>query len=151
MKGESWKIYWNEYAKETYLYGSEVTFRAKDDIAFQNELMPPGTVIKRWFSKVNYQMMRVEPSLPMIDGEGSYHISLDVTPPGGLLLKLLFYDRYDAEVGTQVVRDGDAPFRCPLTTFSYEVQLIGAGAAQFRFHSMTITEIVDGDAADGGQ
>ena len=145
MTGESWKIYWNEYAKDTYLYGSELAFHAKDDIEFKNELMPPGTVIKRWFSKVNYQMMRIEPALPMIDGEGQYHISLDVSvePANGLLLKLIFYDRYDVEAGSQIVRDGGADFQCPLKTFSYEVQLINAGAAQFHFHSITITEIIN--------
>ena len=66
MAKQSWKIYWNEYAKETYLYGTELLFHTKDDVEFRNELMPPGTVIKRWFSKVNYQAARIEPMLPMI-------------------------------------------------------------------------------------
>ena len=133
MTGETWKIYWNEHAK--------------DDIEFRNELMPPGTVIKQWFSKVNYQARRIEPALPMIDGEGRYHISLDASaePLDGLLLKLIFYDRYDMEAGSQIVRDGEADFQCPLKTFSYEVQLINAGATQFHFHSIMITEITDGE------
>ncbi|MCI8940529.1 MAG: accessory Sec system protein Asp3 [Dorea sp.] len=147
MTGESWKIYWSEYVRDSYLYGSEIFFHAKDDIEFKNELMPSGTVVKRWFSKTNYQMTRIEPALPMIDGEGRYRISLDVTsePLDGLLLKLIFYDRYDAEAGSRIIRDGEADFRCPLKTFSYEVQLISAGATQFHFHSMTITEITDGE------
>lgn len=145
MTGESWNIHWNEYTKGTYLYGSELVFHAKDDVEFKNELMPPGTVIKSWFSRVNYQLMRVEPSLPMIDGEGRYHISLDASaePSDGLILKLIFYDRYDVEAGSQVVRDKGADFQCPLKTFSYEVQLIGTGATQFHFHSIVITEIID--------
>ena len=107
--------------------------------------MPPGTVLKKWFSKVNYQMMRIEPALPMIDGEGRYHISLDALaePSGGLIMKLIFYDRYDVEAGSQVVRDGEADFQCPLKTFSYEVQLINAGVTQFHFHSIIITEIIE--------
>lgn len=147
MAGEVWKIYWNEYAAYTDLYGSEVFFHAKDDIEFRNELMSPGTVIKKWFSKVNYQMMRIEPALPMIDGEGSYHISLDAAaePEDGLLLKIIFYDRYDVEASSQIVRDNEADFRCPMKTFSYEVQLINAGAVRFHFHSITITEITDGE------
>ena len=71
MAGEAWKVYWNEYAKDTYLYGSEVYFHAKDDVEFRNELIQPGAVVKRWFSKVNYQETRIEPTLPMLDGEGS--------------------------------------------------------------------------------
>ena len=147
MTGETWKIYWNEHAKDAYLYGTEMCFHAKDDIEFRNDLMPPGTVIKQWFSKVNYQARRIEPALPMIDGEGRYHISLDASaePLDGLLLKLIFYDRYDMEAGSQIVRDGEADFQCPLKTFSYEVQLINAGATQFHFHSIMITEITDGE------
>ena len=145
MTGHSWKIYWNEYAKEAYLYGSEVYFHAKDDIEFKNQLMQPGAVIKRWFSKVNYQLMRMEPSLPMIDGEGRYRISLDASaePEGGLLLRIIFYDRYDTEAGSRIIRDGEGEFQCPLKTFSYEVQLIHAGAAQFHFHWITLTEVTD--------
>lgn len=145
MTGESWKIYWNEYTKDTYLYGSEIFFHAKDDVEFNNELMPPGTVLKKWFSKVNYQAARIEPALPMIDGEGRYHISLDALeePSGGLIMKLIFYDRYDMEAGSQVVRDGEADFQCPLKTFSYEVQLINAGVTRFHFHSIIITEITE--------
>lgn len=148
MTGESWKIYWNEYAKDVYIYGSEVFFHAKDDVEFKNELLQPGAVIKSWFSKVNYQAMRIEPTLPMIDGEGRYHISLDasVEPDDGLILKLIFYDRYDSEVGSQIVRDKGADFQCPLRTFSYEVQLINSGTTQFHFHSIMITEIItDGE------
>ena len=66
MTEQSWKIYWNEYIKDTYVYGTELFFHAKDDIEFRNELVPPGTVIKRWYSKVNYQAMRIEPALPKI-------------------------------------------------------------------------------------
>lgn len=147
MTGESWKIYWNEYGKDTYVYGSEIYFHFREDIEYRNELIQPGAVIKSWFSKVNYQAMRVEPTLPMIDGEGRYHIRLNasVEPLDGLLLKLIYYDRYDTEAGSQIVRDGEADFQCPLKTFSYEVQLINAGAMQFHFHSIVITEITDGD------
>ena len=145
MKGQSWTIFWNEHAKETYLYGTELVFHEKTDIEFRNELMPPGTVIKRWFSKVNYQAKRIEPALPMIDGEGRYHICLNASaePSGGLILKLIFYDRYDVEAGEKIIRGGEADFQCPLKTFSYEVQLINGGAAQFHFHSIVITEAAD--------
>lgn len=147
MARQSWKIYWNEYAKDTYIYGTELFFHSKNDIEFRNELMPPGTVIKRWLSKTNYQRDRIEPALPMIDGEGRYHIRLDVSaePPDGLILMLVFYDRYDKEAGIQIIRDSEADFQCPLKTFSYEVQLINSGVTEFHFHSIEITEISDED------
>lgn len=145
MAGEAWKIYWNEYAKDTYLYGTELYFHAKDDVEFKNRLMPPGTVMKQWFSKVNYQAARIEPTLPMIDGEGRYHIRLNASaePQSGLILKIIFFDRYDLEAGSQIVRDGEADFQCPLKTFSYAVQLVNGGVTQFHFHSIVITELTD--------
>lgn len=144
-KGESWKIYWSEHIKGAYLYGTELYFHAKEDVRFCNELISPGTVIKSWFSKVNYQRMGIEPTLPMIDGEGEYHIRLNTSaePADGLLLRLIFYDRYDTEAGSQIIRDGEANFKCPMKTFSYEVQLINAGVTQFHFHSIVITEVID--------
>ena len=79
MKNKAWKVVWNEDTFGTYLYGSKIWFHSREDIEFENELMPPGTVIKEWYSKVNYQMMRTEPSLPIIDGESSYHIQVNMS------------------------------------------------------------------------
>ncbi len=145
ITGQSWKIYWNEYAKDSYISGTELYFHAKDNVEFKNQLIQPGAVIKRWFSKTNYQVMRVEPALPMIDGEGRYHINLDASakPAGGLLLRLIFYDRYDAEAGSLIIRDGEGEFQCPLKTFSYELQLINGGITHLNFHSIAITEVTD--------
>lgn len=165
MTGGSWKIYWNEYGKDAYLYGSDISFHAKDDVEFGNQLMPPGTVIKRWYSKTNYQSMRIEPALPLIDGEGRYQIRADITSDEfvdagdsradlkrkgkylksstGWILKLIYYDRYDVEAGVQIIRDGAGEFQCPLKTYSYELQLVNAGVTRFHFHSITITELED--------
>ena len=83
MTGEKWIIYWNEYSADTYLYGSEVTYHAKDDVEFKNPMMPPGTVIKQWYSKTNYQAQRIEPALPMIDGESDYRLIANIDSPPG--------------------------------------------------------------------
>jgi accessory secretory protein Asp3 len=34
MLGEKWTVYWNEYASDTYLFGSQITFHQKDDVEF---------------------------------------------------------------------------------------------------------------------
>ena len=147
MTGEKWVVYWNEYSSDTYLYGSKITYHTRDDVEFENRRMPSGTIIKQWYSRTNYQRQKIEPALPMIDGEGRYHISLDASaePEGGLLMRLIFYDRYDGEAGSQIIRDGKGDFQCPLKTFSYEVQLINGGVTQFHFHSITITEVTHGE------
>lgn len=147
MEQQQWTIFWNEYTSKTYLYGSKIVFHQKDDVSFQNNLMPPGTVINRWYSKTNYQRDRIEPSLPMIDGESEYQISASIDYPEGgeCLLRLVFYDKYEAEAGYLVVRDQKTTFRCPLKTYSYEMQLIGAGAPALRFHYVRIKEVVNED------
>ena len=58
MKNKAWKVVWNEDTFGTYLYGSKIWFHSRDDIEFENELMPPGTVIKEWYSIV-MKMRRV--------------------------------------------------------------------------------------------
>lgn len=146
MLGEKWTIYWNEYASDTYLYGSEIKFHKKDDVEFLNRLMPPGTVIKQWYSKTNFQMQHIEPSLPIIDGEGQYMITINMDTEEGenALFRLVFYDRYEMEAGAITLRDKETVFHCPLKTYSYRLQLINGGMTKFHFHSVVIQEVIDG-------
>ena len=150
MIGEKWTIYWNEFSSDTYLYGSEITFHSRNDVEFRNELMPSGTVIKQWYSKTNYQAQRIEPTLPMIDGESFYQIELNIDCAEGenCLGRLVFYDRFDKEAGSVTLRDSVTDFRCPLKTYSYRLQLINGGVKAFRFHSVVIREILDESEED---
>lgn len=145
MIGERWNIYWNEYSSDTYLYGSEISYHKKDDIEFHNSLMPPGTVIKEWYSKTNYQIQRIEPSLPMIDGESSYRIIIQIDVPEGeeYLVRLVFYDRYEMEAGSISIRESNREFRCPLKTYSYRLQLVNGGMTEFHYHSIVIQELTE--------
>lgn len=146
MLGEKWVIYWNEYTEDTYLYGSKVIFHKKDDVEFENTLMPPGTVIKQWYSKTNFQMQHIEPTLPIIDGEGEYQITfhIDMKEKESCLGRLVYFDRYGVEAGTLTLRDKETVFRCPLKTYSYKLQLINGGITKFHFHSIVIQEVIHG-------
>lgn len=143
MAGAKWTIYWNEYSADTYLYGSEIQYHKKDDVQFRNLLMPPGTVIKQWYSRTNFQAQKIEPALPMIDGERSYRITvkIDTFPRENWLVRLVFYDRYEEEAGSLVLRDSVTQFRCPLKTYSYAMQLINGGMTEFRYQFITIQEL----------
>lgn len=143
MIGEKWTVYWNEYSSNTYLYGSEITYHAKDDVEFKNLLMAPGTVIKHWFSRTYYQMQRIEPALPMIDGEGRYRLTVDIDCPEDetWLIQLIFYDKYETVAGCISVREEVSYFRCPLRTYSYRIQLMNGGMTRFRFHKIEIQEV----------
>ena len=146
MLGEKWIVYWSEYASYTYLYGSKITFQKKDDVEFQNLLMPPGTIIKQWYSKTNFQMQKIEPTLPIIDGETEYQITLniDTNENETCLGRLVYYDRYGVEAGSLTLRDKETIFRCPLKTYSYRLQLINGGVTNFHFHSVIIQEVLHG-------
>ena len=142
---DSWTIYWNEYTSDTYLYGSDLIFHDKKDVEFKNILMPPSTVIKEWFSRTNFQAQMIEPTLPIIDGESTYRIivNIDLDENEQFLGRLVFLDRYDNEVGTKMLRDLQSDFKCPLSTYSYKFQLINGGMTHFRFHSIVIQEITE--------
>lgn len=145
MIGEKWTVFWNEYASDTYLYGSQIIFHKKDDVEFRNMLMPPGTIIKQWYSKTNFQIQRIEPTLPIIDGEGEYQIVLNIDTEENetCLGRLVFYDKYEVEAGSVTLRDKVTNFRCPLKTYSYRLQLINGGVTKLHFHSIVIREIIN--------
>lgn len=146
MAEVKWNIFWNEHSSDTYLYGSRLVFHSRDDVEFQNTLMPPGTVIKTWYSMTDYRTQHIEPSLPIIDGESSYRIIVNMDVPKGqnCLVRLVFYDRYGKKAGYLNIRDKEMDFRCPLKTYSYRMQLINTGVTEFHFHSIVIQEKKDG-------
>lgn len=143
MTGAKWTIYWNEYSADTYLYGSEIIYHKKDDVEYRNLLMPPGTIIKQWYSKTNFQMQKIEPALPIIDGESEYQITIniDTEEDENCLVRLVFFDRYEMEAGSITLRDKVTTFQCPLKAYSYRLQLINGGVTNLHFHSIIIQEI----------
>ena len=145
MAGAKWTIYWNEYSTNTYLYGSEIIYHKRDDVEFQNLQMPPGTIIKQWYSKTNFQLQKIEPALPMIDGESEYQITINIDSAENenCLVRLVFYDRYEIEAGNITLRDRVTKFKCPLKTYSYRLQLINGGVTKLHFHSIVIQEVVN--------
>ena len=147
MENSKWVVLWNEYSSDTYLYGSEIEYESKTSVRFRNPLMPPGTIIKQWYSLTNFQANKIEPSLPIIDGESRYRITINVDTPEnkGCLVRLLFLDKYEREAGDITIRGKQMEFPCPLKTFSYRMQLINGGMTEFVYHSFTIEEIEESE------
>lgn len=142
MTGETWTIFWNKYSADTYLFGSKINYHKRDDVEFTNHLMSPGSVIKTWYSKTNYHTQRIEPELPMIDGESEYRIIINMDVPKGqsCLVRLVFYDKYGLEAGYLNVWEKQMDFKCPLKTYSYCMQLVNGGMQEVRFHYIMIQE-----------
>lgn len=143
MNEAVWKVYWNEYVSDTYLYGSEISLQPDKSVLYKNRLMPPGTILKTWCSKTNYQVNRIEPALPIIDGEAEYQIyaKIDYPESGSCILRLVFYDKFDAEISSMTMKQSVFRFRCPLQTFSYRIQLMNAGTSALHFYYMIIKEV----------
>jgi accessory secretory protein Asp3 len=104
--------------------------------------MPAGTVIRTWYSMVNFQekgssrrcrssTARVAITCPSTS---------TATLPQGIFLRFVFFGKNGEEAGSLVMDQPEMDLKCPLKTYSYEAQLICAGAHAFRFHSFTITE-----------
>jgi accessory secretory protein Asp3 len=89
-------------------------------------------------------MQKVEPTLPMIDGESTYRLMVDIDADEeeGCLLNLVFFDKYGSEAGMITLGDKVTDFQCPLKTYSYELRLINGGMKHFHFHSVTIQEVI---------
>lgn len=137
----TWNIYWNDYSFNSYLYGSKIEFNNRD-VKFSNSLMSPGSIIKTWYSKVNFQEKRVEPTLPMIDGENSYNLSRDIEclNKEDIIIRIVFFDRYENEVDSLIIREESVDFTCPIKTYSYQIELINGGKCDFVFHKLVLKE-----------
>lgn len=154
MRDDTWMIRWGNYLSDVYVYGSKIEFKEDQSVVYQNRLMPPGTVIKRWYSQTNFQRQRVEPALPLIDGERAYEITSDIAgnrkESKPLMLRIVFYDRYDVEAESIIVREKKAVFQPSVKTYSYCIELINGGNADFTFRSLTLREISK-EEYDAGQ
>ena len=78
MYGDTWQVRWKEFLSDSYVYGSKIEFNEDGSVSYKNRLMPPGTVIHTWYSMTNFQGNRIEPSLPLIDGERAYSIAVNI-------------------------------------------------------------------------
>lgn len=88
-------------------------------------------------------MQRIEPALPMIDGESRYRVTVHIDCPEDetWLIRLIFCDKYDAVAGSVAIRDEVSYFQCPLRTYSYRMELMNGGMTRFHFHYVEIQEV----------
>ncbi|RHC38213.1 accessory Sec system protein Asp3 [Agathobacter rectalis] len=145
MYGDTWQVRWKEFLSDSYIYGSKIEFNEDGSVSYKNRLMPPGTVIHTWYSMTNFQGNRIEPSLPLIDGERAYSIAANIdyhnSESEALMLRIIFFDRYDVQAQSIIVRDKKAFFKPSIRTYSYRIELINGGNADFTFKSLVIKEV----------
>ncbi len=143
MTKTGWKVLWGE--GDTYLYGAQIRIRNKEDILYSSPLMPPGTAIKTWYAKTNFQAQRTEPALPLLDEERHYHLEthIEVKGRGMAMVRLVFLDIFGDVLEELSVRGAQQDFTCPAGTMDYRMELINAGITALRFHSIEIWERQD--------
>lgn len=135
-----YSIRWDNLASDTYLYGSNIVFEPGGTVKFSNLLMPPGQIIRKWQSDVNYQAARHEPQLPMLEEGEEYEIRSYVRykPEGSVKLRLKFFDRQGEKAGNVIIDKKTDEFVCPAGASAYELELINAGAKELVFHHIEI-------------
>lgn len=143
-------IYWTDEAKDSYLYGSRIWINDRL-VHFQNQLVPPGTVLKKWESETNYQLHRTSPSLPLLLQGRDYHIRLlaHVEPANTLYVKVTCWNPSGEEIQSVILRDGEDSFSYPEEAYRYQVELINAGCESFEFEALHLFEETSEEIING--
>lgn len=135
------QIKWANYAKNSYTFGSQVSF-IKDKVVFENPLMSPSFTITSWSSRTNFQGHRTQPDLPLLKRGGHYHIQLeaDIYPANSLYVKVTYFNRLGEEIGFEVLKDNTWFFTYPIQAFHYTIELINAGCERLVFDHLKLLE-----------
>lgn len=135
-----YSIRWDNLANESYLYGSSIIFEPDRTVRFTNHLMPPGQIIRKWESSVNYQAKRHEPQLPILEEGERYEIRLYASfqPDESVQLRIRFFNRQGEEEGKVIIDDMMDEFVCPHGASDYELELINSGTEELVFHHIEI-------------
>lgn len=141
-KQTSVKILWGE-ANGSYIYGSTITYHAKEQVTFTNPLMASGNEIKNWNSIHNYQAARIQPALPLLKRGMQYRLkgNFETQPANTAFLKLVFFNRYNEEVETLISKEKDVVFTYPQEAYSYKVILLSAGLEVLEFRSLSLERV----------
>ncbi|ETD96469.1 accessory Sec system protein Asp3 [Streptococcus hohhotensis] len=135
------KINWG-IAGEAYMYGSTVSYYPDKSVRLYNPLLPSGEILKTWFSSVNYQAFRTQPSLPLLKRKRDYQLCMNFEchPTNGVYTKIVFFDRYGDVIEEKIEKMKVFDFTYPDDTYTYQVSLLSAGFESLDFYSFTIKE-----------
>ncbi|MFS9135254.1 accessory Sec system protein Asp3 [Streptococcus mitis] len=136
------EINWDEVGG-TYMYGSTVSYYPDKSVRLYNPLLPSGEILKTWFSSVNYQGFRTQPSLPLLKRNHDYQLCMDFEchPTNGVYTKIAFFDRYGDVIEEKIEKMKVFDFTYPDDTYTYQVSLLSAGFESLDFYSFSIKEM----------
>ncbi len=139
-QGYIYYVGWDHQGCRAYLYGSKLELFPDGWVSLENALVPAGAVLMTWDSKLNYQVSRMEPVLPVLQEKKEYIFrGVYSTPkPGTLLFRINYFNRQQEPIGEKIIRDNLEAFELPEGAFSYSVQMLQAGTDSFSFHHIEI-------------
>ena len=135
-------IHWGEVGG-TFMYGSTVSYYPDRSVRLYNPLLPSGEILKTWFSSVNYQAARTQPSLPLLKRKQDYQLRMNFEchPTNGVYTKMTFFDRYGDVIEEKIEKAKVFDFTYPDDTYTYQVSLLSAGFESLDFYSFSIKEM----------
>ena len=135
-------IHWGEVGG-TFMYGSTVSYYPDKSVRLYNPLLPSGEILKTWFSSVNYQAARTQPSLPLLKRKQDYQLRMNFEchPTNGVYTKITFFDRYGDVIEEKIEKAKVFDFTYPDDTYTYQVSLLSAGFESLDFYSFSIKEM----------
>lgn len=137
------RIKWAQGATTEYLYGS-ILKREGHRVVFDNPLMSPGFPIVSWNSKTNFQAQRKQPHLPLLTKGKRYQVTIFATvePKETVYARIIYYNRFDEEIGTTVLKEDNWSFVYPKEAFSYKLELLNAGCHRLEFEALEMMDEV---------
>ncbi|GEM_PF-4210090 len=133
-------INWNHTDRQTYLFGSRLQFLEDGAVSCENAMMPAGTVMQEWNSRIYDTISRKEPALPLlIEGKTyTFRIFHKEAFPGSAIYRVNFYDREEKILASDILNPAGSEVECPQGTYYYVLSLINAGFETLSFHSIEI-------------
>lgn len=137
---KNYVITWNYESGDSYLFGSKINYIAPDCVEFDNYLLPPGTDIRTWRSKMNFQWNKMGNILPILSPEKQYWIKLNVKlkENESVYIKVEFYNRFNDLLDFKIIYGVDS-FIYPKTAAYYSIILVNNGVSSFVFQNIILS------------
>ena len=147
---KTYHIFWDGLSLDTMLYGSRIHYMPEHQVYYQNDILPSGTILKTWYSSVNYQVKRHEAQLPLLEEGRRYRIRgiMESNPENTLLLRVNFLSRAGKNMENFFI-EGEKEFICPNKAYSYTIELINGGMQSFLFHEIEISKLMTDESEIG--
>ena len=137
---KNYVITWDYESGDSYLFGSNINYIAPDCVEFENNLLPPGTDIRSWRSKMNFQVNKMGNILPILSPEKQYWIKLNVKlkENESMYIKVEFYNRFNDLLDFKIIYGQDS-FIYPKAAAYYSIVLVNNGVSNFVFQNIVLS------------